>query len=207
VAVGYKDFTAGAALAAADLEDYCELQSTMRFASAAARTTALSGVLIEGLRSYTLDTNCEAVYSGSAWSTIGPVHGALTSWTPAIVQSGAVTCTVTNARYQRVGRWVSGWFDLAVTGAGSAANAVTISLPVTAAVASTIPWGVVTLIDSSAGLNYNAFLCTASTTTFDLRLTSQDIADPRLGVSQFTAALAAADAIKGTFAYEAAADA
>lgn len=71
MAAGYKDFTAGATLAAADLEDYCELQSVMRFASTAARDTALAGVLTNGLLAYTTDTSTRWRYTGSAWVSDG----------------------------------------------------------------------------------------------------------------------------------------
>jgi hypothetical protein len=39
----------------------------MRFADSAARTTALSGVLVEGMVSYLKDTNAVEVYDGSSW--------------------------------------------------------------------------------------------------------------------------------------------
>lgn len=206
MAAGYKDFVAGAALAAADLEDYCELQSVMRFASAAARTTALSGVLTEGLMCYLIDTNVVQVYTGSAWSTVGPVHGALTSWTPTVTQSGSVTVTVTAAYYQRVGRWVQGGFELSVTGSGSASNAVVLSVPVTAAGAARTPVGGGQIYDTSAATNIVGILCLGSTTTFDIRHPS-NVADNRLGVVSFTAGLASGDLLYGNFAYLAAADA
>lgn len=58
-----------------------------------------------------------------AWST----------YTPTLTQSGAVTKTVTKARYGQVGKIVVVRVALAVTGAGTANNAITVSLPVTAA--------------------------------------------------------------------------
>jgi hypothetical protein len=42
-------------------------QTVMVFASSAARTTALSGVLAEGMVSYLQDTNSLEVYDGAAW--------------------------------------------------------------------------------------------------------------------------------------------
>jgi hypothetical protein len=42
-------------------------QTVMRFADSAARTTALSGVLAEGMVSYLQDTNSLEVYDGSGW--------------------------------------------------------------------------------------------------------------------------------------------
>jgi hypothetical protein len=43
----------------------------MVFASAAARTSALTSVLAEGMVSYLQDTNAVEVYDGSAWVSIG----------------------------------------------------------------------------------------------------------------------------------------
>ena len=43
----------------------------MVFASSAARTSALSGVLAEGMVSYLQDTNAVEVYNGSAWVGVG----------------------------------------------------------------------------------------------------------------------------------------
>lgn len=71
MAEGYKDWAAGDILTAADLEDYTVKQSVMRFADASARTTALSGVLAEGMVSYLKDTNRVEVYDGSAWAAVG----------------------------------------------------------------------------------------------------------------------------------------
>jgi hypothetical protein len=73
MAEGYKDWSAGDILTAADLEDYTVKQSVMRFADASARTTALSGVLAEGMMSYLKDTNSVEVYDGSAWLGVGRI--------------------------------------------------------------------------------------------------------------------------------------
>lgn len=70
MAEGYKDWSAGDILTAADLEDYTVKQSVMRFADSSARTTALSGVLAEGMVSYLKDTDSVEVYDGSAWAAI-----------------------------------------------------------------------------------------------------------------------------------------
>jgi hypothetical protein len=43
----------------------------MSFADAAARTSALSAVLAEGMMSYLRDTNAVQVYNGSAWVAVG----------------------------------------------------------------------------------------------------------------------------------------
>lgn len=71
MAEGYKDWSAGDILTAADLEDYTVKQSVMVFADSSARTTALSSVLREGMMSYLKDTNAIEVYDGSAWAAVG----------------------------------------------------------------------------------------------------------------------------------------
>ena len=67
MAEGFNDFTAGQVLTAAQVDDYLMRQMVMRFDDSAARTTALSGVLIEGMVSYLKDTNAVEVYDGSSW--------------------------------------------------------------------------------------------------------------------------------------------
>jgi hypothetical protein len=64
---GYKLFVNGNTLSASDLNTYVQQQTVMVFASAAARTTALAGVLSEGMVSYRLDSHVLEVYNGTAW--------------------------------------------------------------------------------------------------------------------------------------------
>lgn len=64
---GYKLFNTGDVLTAAQVNTYLQEQAVMRFANSTARTTALSGVLAEGMISYLDDTNAVEVYNGSAW--------------------------------------------------------------------------------------------------------------------------------------------
>ena len=64
---GYKLFATGDVLTAAQVNTFLMQQTVMVFASSAARTTALSGVLAEGMVSYLQDTNSLEVYDGSAW--------------------------------------------------------------------------------------------------------------------------------------------
>lgn len=68
---GYKLFNTGDVLTAAQVNTYLMQQSVMVFANSAARTTALSGVLAEGMLSYLQDTNAVEKYDGSAWGAIG----------------------------------------------------------------------------------------------------------------------------------------
>jgi hypothetical protein len=64
---GYKLFATGDVLTAAQVNTFLMQQTVMVFASSAARTTALSGVLAEGMVSYLQDTNSLEVYDGSGW--------------------------------------------------------------------------------------------------------------------------------------------
>ena len=75
MAEGYKDWSAGDILTAADLEDYTVKQSVMRFDDSSARTTALSAVLAEGMVSYLKDTDTVEVYDGSSWAAVGQAGG------------------------------------------------------------------------------------------------------------------------------------
>jgi len=68
---GYKLFVNGNTLSASDLNTYVQQQTVMVFASAAARTTALSGVLAEGMISYRKDSHVVEVYNGSSWVSAG----------------------------------------------------------------------------------------------------------------------------------------
>jgi hypothetical protein len=209
MAAGYHDWTAGETVTAANVEEYLQLQTIMRFADAATRDAALAAVLTEGLLAYLIDTNTLTVYTGSAWSSVGPVHGAWTSWTPAIVQSGAVTCTVERAKYCRIGRTIIADFWLTVTGTGSAANIVTVSLPVTAASGNSDTFlGEGNIYDSSATTRYPGLATIASTTTMRLLDTTVSSGTARwLGVDAFSAALASGDNVAARITYEAAADA
>lgn len=68
---GYKLFQTGDVLTAAQVNTYLNEQTVMVFASSAARTSALSSVLAEGMVSYLQDTNAVEVYDGSNWVSIG----------------------------------------------------------------------------------------------------------------------------------------
>jgi len=68
---GYKLFNTGDVLTAAQVNTYLQQQVTMVFANSTARTTALSGVLAEGMMSYLQDTNTVEVYDGSNWVSVG----------------------------------------------------------------------------------------------------------------------------------------
>jgi hypothetical protein len=96
---GYKLFQTGDVLTAAQVNTYLNEQTVMVFASAAARTSALTSVLAEGMVSYLQDTNAVEVYDGSAWVSIG-ASGDITGVTAGTGISGggtSGTVTITNA--------------------------------------------------------------------------------------------------------------
>lgn len=204
MATGYHDFTPGETLTAANLEDFCMRQSVMIFASASARNTALSAVLQEGMFAYLQDVNVLTVYSGAAWSTIGPVHGAWTTWVPTITQVGTVAATVVRSSHIRFGRMMQTDGVLSVTGTGTSSSLITLTLPVTASSsnANTL-LGRGLIFDSSAAAYYKGDWVLNSATTAKLHIDSGLYA----GTSIFTAALASGDTVAFQWNYEAASDA
>jgi hypothetical protein len=64
---GYRQWADGDALLPSDLDDYLMGQTLMRFASAAARTAAITSP-VAGMRSYLADTGLEYIYSGTTWA-------------------------------------------------------------------------------------------------------------------------------------------
>jgi hypothetical protein len=90
--MGYIDFTAGNVLTAAQM-DTTMRQTVMPFADAATRDTALSGVLVEGMTTYQLDTNRTTTYDGTNWLITGGVMPALnmTGATDSIANGGGGT--------------------------------------------------------------------------------------------------------------------
>ena len=67
MAGGYHLFSSGEVLTAANANNFLMNQTTMVFASASARTSALTGVLAEGMVSYRTDSHVFEMYNGSAW--------------------------------------------------------------------------------------------------------------------------------------------
>jgi len=68
---GYREFQTGEVLTAANVNDFLMEQAVMTFADATARTTALAGVLREGMLTYNLDTAQLEVYDGTAFVPAG----------------------------------------------------------------------------------------------------------------------------------------
>jgi hypothetical protein len=165
VAEGFMDYTAGAVLTAAQVDDYLMRQTVMRFADATARNSALSGVVVEGMCAYLKDVNTLTVYDGSAWWTVGHAANTTIGYSPTITQGGGAQAHTVNVSEWRV---VSGicewWFELALTSGGVPTTAVTITLPLTANGASR-PAGVGLISDSSASTQDTGLWYIVTTTT------------------------------------------
>jgi hypothetical protein len=126
--------------------------------------------------------------------------GAWTSYTPTVTQSGTVTCTVNYSKYSRYGRTIHWTFWLTMTGAGTGSNAVTVTLPATAASA-TGGVGTAAIYDSSASTPYVCSFQTNSTTT--VAFVNDASGAGNWGITPATA-LASGDTIRGQITYEAA---
>ena len=69
---GYRLYTTGDVLTAAQVQFNLQNQTIMYFASAAARDAALTvGVVQEGMFAYLADTNTTVYYDGAAWQSFG----------------------------------------------------------------------------------------------------------------------------------------
>jgi hypothetical protein len=77
--MAYKLFSTGEVLTAANVNSYLMNQTVMVFATAAARTTALSGVLAEGMISYRSDAKVLEIYNGTTWITESSFTSPLTT--------------------------------------------------------------------------------------------------------------------------------
>ena len=100
---GYHLFNTGDVLTASQVQYNLQNQTIMYFASSAARTSALSGVLVEGMFSYLADTDSTEYYSGSAWTSISS-PGDITAVTTAAgsglsggASSGAVALSLSSS--------------------------------------------------------------------------------------------------------------
>lgn len=74
---GFRVFTDGAVLTAAQVNTYLQEQTVMVFATAAARNTAITSPS-EGMIAYLADTNNLVYYNGTAWAGLDLADGTLT---------------------------------------------------------------------------------------------------------------------------------
>ena len=68
---GYRIWTPGEVITADNVQDYLQDQTVQVYDSSAARGSALTGYIAEGMISYLKDTNAVEVYNGSAWEEVG----------------------------------------------------------------------------------------------------------------------------------------
>ena len=67
---GFHAYTTGDVLTASQVQFNLQNQTIMYFADSAARTSALSAVLVEGMFTYLADTNSFEYYDGGAWNSV-----------------------------------------------------------------------------------------------------------------------------------------
>lgn len=100
---GYRLFSTGDVLTAAQVQYNLQNQTIMYFANAAARTSALSGVLVEGMFSYLADTNATEYYDGSAWTAVGGGGGGgMTLISTTALSSTTTTISVSANSYKQL---------------------------------------------------------------------------------------------------------
>jgi hypothetical protein len=149
--LGFKVFTAGEVLTAANVNGYLMEQSVMVFGGTAARGSAI-GTAAEGMVTYQTDSNTITVYDGSAWQQVYPsatsaVNSITASYTAVAgdandtiyVASGTVTVTVPDvlAVGERIDIWRNSGGTVTIAagtgvtdwaGAGTAGTAVTFKI-------------------------------------------------------------------------------
>lgn len=128
---GYHNFVNGETPPATTWNTYLMEQTVMRFASAAARDTALSAVKAEGMTAYLNDTNQLTIYDGAAWQVVGFAQGFWTAYTPTTtnITTGTTGFSWQSAYFQ-VGKTVT-WRCRLNFGSGAAVSgAATFNLPV-----------------------------------------------------------------------------
>jgi hypothetical protein len=143
-------------------------QGVTPFANTAARAAAITAP-IEGMVTHLNDVNTLGVYSGAAWSTVGPVHGGWLSYTPAF--SGWVQGNGTiDGRYMRVGRMVSFAIRVYFGSTSSVTGAINMEVPVAmiASYSSAESSVQVLGLDSSANARYTMHAASTSTIAFQL---------------------------------------
>lgn len=101
-----------------------------------------------------------------------------TTYSPTVTQSGTVTKTDTYCKYKSYGGTIEVVGYLTVTGSGTTANVITVSLPsgISFVTSTELTIGTARLVDTSAPASWPALVQIASTTTFKFLRT--DIPSP-----------------------------
>jgi hypothetical protein len=90
---GYKTWTAGDVLAAADVNDFLMRQAVMRFDDGTERSTDLTGVVAEGMVTYLKNDDQLWVYDGAQWrlaSAVSKLTSTTSSFTLTLNELGTV---------------------------------------------------------------------------------------------------------------------
>jgi hypothetical protein len=98
--LGFKTFTTGEVLTAADTNGYL-MQGVNVFADAAARTAAITSPQ-EGQMSYLKDTNSTEYYTGSAWAAVGAAAGGMTLISTTTLTGASVSLTSIPSTYNNL---------------------------------------------------------------------------------------------------------
>ena len=162
---GYHLFSTGDVLTAAQVQYNLQNQTIMYFASSAARTSALSGVVVEGMFSYLADTNSTEYYDGAAWQSIS--------------NPGDITAVTTTAPLQ--GGGTSGAIALTVDAASTSASGV-VQLSNSTSTTSSVLAATPTAVKSAYDLANAAIPKTLTTTTGDIIYASGANTPARLGI-------------------------
>ena len=108
---------------------------------------------------------------------LGAFTGAFIDYVPVLSQPGTITKTVTSSRYFTIGSLVVYTWHITVTGAGTAANAVLLTVPATIANYTTNPViGSGYYYDASAGVTYSGPLAAAS--NFQVQIFNHNAGSP-----------------------------
>lgn len=104
--MGYKLFSSGEVLTAANVNNYLMNQTVMVFADSTARSTALSGVLAAGMVSYLTGTQSLETYNGTTWVSANTTSKTLLSTTT--LSGTSTTISSISSAYQDLEIYVYG---------------------------------------------------------------------------------------------------
>jgi hypothetical protein len=105
--LGFKTFTTGDVLTAADTNGYL-MQGVWTFANAAARDAAVTSPQ-EGNMCYLKDTDAVQSYSGSAWTAVGGAGGGMTAISTGTLSSTGVTFSSIAGTYNNLELHITGY--------------------------------------------------------------------------------------------------
>jgi hypothetical protein len=195
---GYKLYATGDVLSATDVNNYIQEQTVMVFASAAARTSALTAVLAEGMMSYLQDTNAVQVYNGSAWVAVGGSSPLTTkgdlygfSTVDARVPIGANGTVLTADSAETLGlKWAAAasGAPASATSSGTATSSTTSATYVDTSAAATLTTGTKALVLIGATVAFNNSSEESTFISFKVSGATTSAATDARGAQLFTSA-------------------